>query len=75
MQCLEINEAHGEANMGYYSSGKADVGNIVRVGPNTKGTGTRGVPVAIQLMHKDRPSAPKGIGTKKVTAPNFTSKP
>lgn len=31
-----------------------DSGNQVRVGPNTKGTGTRGVPTAVAEMRQDK---------------------
>lgn len=35
------------------NTARAHLGNVVRFTPNTKGTGTRGLPTNIQLMSKD----------------------
>lgn len=50
----------------YYGNEKHDVGKIVKVGPNTKGTGRRGVPVGVALLGKTReyPAVSDPQGTK-----------
>lgn len=40
--------------MGYYTEPVRDNGQLVKVGPNTKGTGRQGVPVAIAEMGRDK---------------------
>lgn len=56
----------------YYQNEKHDVGRNVRVGPNTKGTGKRGVPVAIALLGKteDFPAVSDPQGKKPGRATN-----
>lgn len=52
--------------MSYTNPGKADFGNLAKIGPNTKGTGRVGVPVAVALMGRDKalPAVEDLQGTK-----------